>query len=193
MGVAVDQPRRHPGAVQRLDPLRLIAGELGAPADADDAPVLDADRAILDRAERAVDRRVHGGDVAVDEQPVPHGSPSIASSLYGQRMSWKSIADLIVDDPGAPVALLGAPMEAGSVTPGRCDLAPETVRRALQAVQHLRRRRRALELDLAVHDAGDVPVQGRLARRRLRADPRRGRGLRAGPRRSPSCSAATMR
>jgi hypothetical protein len=34
-------------------------------------------------------------------------------------MSWKSIADLIVDDPNAPVAILGAPMEAGSVTPGR--------------------------------------------------------------------------
>ena len=47
-------------------------------------------------------------------------------------MSWKSIADLIVDDRAAPVALLGAPMEAGSVTPGRCDLAPEAVRRALR-------------------------------------------------------------
>ena len=39
-------------------------------------------------------------------------------------MSWKSIADLLTDDAAAPVALLGAPMEAGSVTPGRCDLAP---------------------------------------------------------------------
>lgn len=74
-------------------------------------------------------------------------------------MSWKSVADLLTDDPGAPVALLGAPMEAGSVTPGRCDLAPETVRRTLKRfstydlVENL-------ELDLAIHDAGDVAVQG---------------------------------
>ena len=47
-------------------------------------------------------------------------------------MSWTSIADLLTDDEAAPVGLLGAPMEAGSVTPGRCDLAPETVRRALK-------------------------------------------------------------
>ena len=47
-------------------------------------------------------------------------------------MSWKSIADLLTDDAGAPVALLGAPMEAGSVTPGRCDLAPDAVRAALR-------------------------------------------------------------
>ena len=47
-------------------------------------------------------------------------------------MSWKSIADLIVTEGDAPVALLGAPMEAGSVTPGRCDLAPAAVRKALK-------------------------------------------------------------
>ena len=74
-------------------------------------------------------------------------------------MSWKSIADLLTDDPDAPVALLGAPMEAGSVTPGRCDLAPETVRRAL-------RRFSTYDLEtgddigLAVRDLGDVPVRG---------------------------------
>jgi formiminoglutamase len=74
-------------------------------------------------------------------------------------MSWKSVADLLTDDAGAPVALLGAPMEAGSVSPGRCDLAPEIVRRALKrlGVWDLVA---DLELDLAVRDLGDVPVQG---------------------------------
>ena len=74
-------------------------------------------------------------------------------------MSWTSIADLLTDDEAAPVALLGAPMEAGSVTPGRCDLAPETVRRALKrlGVWDLVS---GIELDLAVRDAGDVSVQG---------------------------------
>ena len=57
------------------------------------------------------------------------------------------------------MALLGAPMEAGSVTPGRCDLAPETVRRALRRFSTYDVETGA-ELDLAVRDAGDVPVQG---------------------------------
>jgi arginase family enzyme len=74
-------------------------------------------------------------------------------------MSWKSIADLIADGPGAPVALLGAPMEAGSVTPGRCDLAPETIRRALRRFSTYDLCA-SLDIDLAIRDAGDVPVRG---------------------------------
>src|ERR1051326_4150226 len=74
-------------------------------------------------------------------------------------MSWKSIADLIVDDAEAPVAILGAPMEAGSVPPGRCDLAPAAIRRALRRFSTWDLTA-DLELDLAVRDAGDVPVQG---------------------------------
>lgn len=73
-------------------------------------------------------------------------------------MSWTSIADLLTDDEAAPVGLLGAPMEAGSVTPGRCDLAPETVRRALKRFSTFDLVDE-LELDLAVRDVGDVPVQ----------------------------------
>ena len=74
-------------------------------------------------------------------------------------MAWKSIADLLTDSP-SPIALLGAPMEAGSVTPGRCYLAPDTVRRTL-------RRFSTYDLetgdDLAadIHDRGDVDVRGR--------------------------------
>jgi arginase family enzyme len=74
-------------------------------------------------------------------------------------MSWKSITDLIVDDPDAPVAILGAPMEAGSVTPGRCDLAPAAIRRALRRFSSFDLTA-SLELDLTIRDAGDVPVQG---------------------------------
>lgn len=73
-------------------------------------------------------------------------------------MSWKCVADLLTDDAGAPIALLGAPMAAGSVTPGRCDLAPDAVRKALKrlGVWDLVA---DLELDLAVRDLGDLPVQ----------------------------------
>lgn len=74
-------------------------------------------------------------------------------------MSWTSIADLLTGDESAPVALLGAPMEAGSVTPGRCDLAPEALRRALRRISTYDLVE-SLELGMAVHDGGDVPVQG---------------------------------
>ncbi len=74
-------------------------------------------------------------------------------------MSWKSIADLIVDDAAAPVALLGAPMDAGSVTPGRCDLAPDAVRRALKRLSTYDLVE-SLEIETALRDAGDVPVRG---------------------------------
>ena len=74
-------------------------------------------------------------------------------------MSWKSVADLIVDSGTASVAVLGAPMEAGSVTPGRCDLAPATVRRTLRRFSTYDVETGA-ELELAVVDAGDADVAG---------------------------------
>jgi arginase family enzyme len=72
-------------------------------------------------------------------------------------MSWKSIADLFA--PQGEVALLGAPMDAGSVTPGRCDLAPEAVRRALKRFSTYDIESRT-ELEVAIRDLGDVAVQG---------------------------------
>jgi arginase family enzyme len=72
-------------------------------------------------------------------------------------MSWKSVADLIGEE--GEIALLGAPMEAGSVTPGRCDLAPETVRRALRRFSTYDVET-GQELDVALRDLGDLAVQG---------------------------------
>jgi formiminoglutamase len=72
-------------------------------------------------------------------------------------MAWKSIADLLTDH--GKVAWLGAPMEAGSVTPGRCDLGPSTVRRAIRRFSTYNVET-GLSLDEPVHDRGDLPVQG---------------------------------
>lgn len=74
-------------------------------------------------------------------------------------MAWKSIADLIVESGDAEVALVGAPMEAGSVTPGRCDLAPETVRRTLRRFSTYDVETGG-EIDLRLFDAGDADVKG---------------------------------
>ena len=72
-------------------------------------------------------------------------------------MTWRSIADLIGKE--GEVALVGAPMEAGSVTPGRCDLAPDAIRRTLRRFSTYDVET-GHELSLALADRGDVPIQG---------------------------------
>ncbi len=73
--------------------------------------------------------------------------------------SWFSAADLLTKDSNAPVALLGAPLGLGSITPGRCDLAPATVSAALKRMS-------VYDLDtetdlsaLRVFDADNVDVE----------------------------------
>jgi formiminoglutamase len=73
--------------------------------------------------------------------------------------NWKSIADLVLADGLADVALLGAPMEAGSVTPGRCDLAPGIVRKTLGRFSTYDVENGG-ELDVSVLDVGDADVRG---------------------------------
>src|SRR5206468_8118017 len=70
---------------------------------------------------------------------------------------WISIADLLGGE--GEVALVGAPMEAGSVTPGRCDLAPDTIRRALRRISTYDIDS-GRELDVRVRDFGDAEVAG---------------------------------
>ena len=72
-------------------------------------------------------------------------------------MAWGSIADLASGD--GEVALLGAPMEAGSVTPGRCDLAPDVIRRTLKRFSTYDIET-GEELSVRLADLGDVPVRG---------------------------------
>ena len=59
---------------------------------------------------------------------------------------------------GGPLAILGAPLRLGSITPGRCDLAPEAIRAALAkfSTYDFESRRDLQELDAV--DLGDVPV-----------------------------------
>lgn len=74
-------------------------------------------------------------------------------------MSWKSIADLVAPSGDAEIALVGAPMEAGSVTPGRCDLAPEIIRKTLRRFSTYDVET-GKELALRILDAGDADVKG---------------------------------
>jgi formiminoglutamase len=70
--------------------------------------------------------------------------------------SWFSAADLLTLDAAAPVALLGAPLGLGSITPGRCDLAPEAVRAACKRMSVYDLETETDLSSLRVFDAGDI-------------------------------------
>ena len=49
--------------------------------------------------------------------------------------SWPNLSDLLsTGNQGARIGLVGAPLAAGSVTPGRCDLAPDLLRQTLRRI-----------------------------------------------------------
>jgi formiminoglutamase len=75
-----------------------------------------------------------------------------------EALSWRSVADLVGDSPDAPVALIGAPLNERSLTPGRCDLGPRALRAALPrfSTYDVETER---EIATRVHDAGDVPLK----------------------------------
>ena len=71
---------------------------------------------------------------------------------------WPNLSDLFVDKgTDAPVGLVGAPLNMGSVTPGRCDLAPGLLRATLRRIG-LYDVETARELRTKVADHGDVPI-----------------------------------
>lgn len=77
--------------------------------------------------------------------------------LVVKRMNWPNLADLLTYDADAPVGLVGAPLAAGSVTPGRCDLAPAELRNVLRRMGRYNVETRC-ELSTRIRDYGDVDV-----------------------------------
>ena len=74
--------------------------------------------------------------------------------------SWPNLAELLVSpDSSAPVGLLGAPLAAGSVTPGACDQAPALLRKILPRIGRYDVET-ARELETQVADRGDVALDG---------------------------------
>jgi arginase family enzyme len=74
--------------------------------------------------------------------------------------AWPNLSELIVDKAAtAPVGMVGAPLDAGSVTPGRCDLAPGLLRATLRRIGRYDVET-ARELSTQIADHGDVPIAG---------------------------------
>ena len=73
---------------------------------------------------------------------------------------WPNLSELLVSPTrGTAVGLLGAPLAAGSVTPGACDLAPELLRRTLRRIgRYDVETGRELETEIA--DRGEVELAG---------------------------------
>ena len=74
--------------------------------------------------------------------------------------AWPNLSELLIEDgEGVPIALVGAPLAAGSVTPGGCDKAPQVLRQTLKRIG-----RYDVEIGrsifTAVHDRGDINLDG---------------------------------
>ncbi|QIL01399.1 arginase [Sphingomonas sinipercae] len=74
--------------------------------------------------------------------------------------NWPNLSELLITDaPTVPIGLVGAPLAAGSVTPGRCDLAPRKLRETLRRIG-----RYDVEVGRSIftpiNDRGDVAVEG---------------------------------
>ena len=73
---------------------------------------------------------------------------------------WPNLSELVsTGHAAAPVGLVGAPLAAGSVTPGRCDLAPALLRQTLRRIGRYDVET-SRELATPVFDHGDVPLEG---------------------------------
>jgi formiminoglutamase len=75
-----------------------------------------------------------------------------------EALSWHSVADLLGDQPGAPVALIGTGLNERSLTPGRCDLGPKTFRAVLPRFSTYDVET-GESLSVTIHDAGDLPLK----------------------------------
>ena len=77
-----------------------------------------------------------------------------------KRMSWPNLTDLIVDQGSdAPIGLVGAPLGVGSVSPGRCDLAPAQLRATLKRIGRYDVET-GRELASRIADHGDAAIDG---------------------------------
>ena len=73
---------------------------------------------------------------------------------------WPNLSELLVAaDSDAPVALVGAPLAAGSVTPGNCDQSPALLRKTLRRIGRYDVET-GLEISTFIADQGDVDLGG---------------------------------
>jgi len=83
---------------------------------------------------------------------------SLHQDPHWPRASGWAGAD--IEQPAGCLKIIGAPLRLGSITPGRCDLAPAAVRKALERYSPWDAAHNRSLGDLAVRDLGDLDVAG---------------------------------
>jgi formiminoglutamase len=82
------------------------------------------------------------------------------AGCYGKGMgAWPNLSDLLIASGDAPIGLVGAPLAAGSVTPGACDKAPKLLRQTLKRIGRYDVESGG-ELSTPIRDRGDVDLSG---------------------------------
>lgn len=99
-----------------------------------------------------------------------------------ENRSWVSIHSLLTNELEARLALIGVPLVRESITPGRYDLAPDTIRSTLKRLSVYDLETRTDLSRTSIHDAGNLaisqdspfealaPVAGAIRALRQRAD-----------------------
>lgn len=85
--------------------------------------------------------------------------PASADSKTSDNRSWLSHHALLGSGEDAPIALIGAPLNEKSLTPGRCDLAPSLIRAALKRMSVYDLETQTDLSGLRVYDAGDLDLK----------------------------------
>lgn len=85
-------------------------------------------------------------------------SPAMMTEM-SENKRWHSVRDLLGTNDEAAVAFIGAPLRLESITPGRCDQAPQVLRDALRRMSVYDLETGTDLKDVAVFDAGDVAVK----------------------------------
>ena len=75
-----------------------------------------------------------------------------------ENRSWQSMRSLLGENTDTDIALLGIPMAKQSITPGRCDLAPEAIRAALSRLSTYDLQTGRDLSNIKVFDAGNLQV-----------------------------------
>ena len=80
-----------------------------------------------------------------------------SATEISENRSWLSIHSLLTRTD-SPLALIGAPLVKESLTPGRCDLAPDVVRAALKRLSVYDLETQTDLSDRHIHDVGNLPI-----------------------------------
>jgi formiminoglutamase len=84
--------------------------------------------------------------------------PPDSAPEMSENRGWLSVHSLLAASPDAAIAVVGAPLGLESLSPGRCDLAPEVIRTTLKRISVYDLETAADLSALGIFDAGNALV-----------------------------------